>query len=1079
MTNRSLLAVLAVSLVALGVFLFTATRTDAPIVPRAAPLARAATPAKATPAPLPVPVESVKKLEAVEEQRPSTRALARSAYEDELAEGHWIEGRVVFPEGTPLDEECFVVADGRSFEHGDEHRARVASDGRFRVAFSKRTKKGRVRLDAKYLYLDESPRIEVSDATDVTLEPLLGGRIAGRFVPEEGEESEGIDVNVWAHGDGVNASVAVHTLEFELNGLAPDRSYFVGFQSEVHESDQQENLSVRAGETSTVEFALVVGATVDGVVVDASGAPVGGASISTTEGTFTADGLTQTDADGRFRLAGLARDSISIGVRHPAFCLAHRDVPELVDQRDVTGLRIVLARGKSIHGRVVFPDGTPAGGATVEYDHPDFADEPWKDAITVKAEDDGTFVLAGLGDEPIDLRAVAVEKTKVEVISEVTGKARQKTQRTTHRGVAEHVVPGAAGVVVQLGSGHSLVGLVVDASGTPIPDFRVEVDEADEVANFISLDSIVSRRFRESDGAFRIEGLASGSFDVNVTATGFGDAQSQRRTLPRDTEPLRFELQRSASVAGIVIAPNGAPLANARVEESDSGFGMRRWTGEDELSEADGAFLLEDLNSGTVALIAHADGYASNEPVVLSLVPGEERRGVELRLKSGVTVTGVVLGVGGRPDPHREVRFQSRGSRDVRTTTSDANGAFQFDGVPPGDSTIDVASTPSDARALLGPDATPFDVHLLRRSAHVDTSDSAAAHVVLTFRELDFVTVRGRVLVGGAPPVSGAWVNSADHSEEGFGQLATTRTDSDGNYRITLPCPGEYTFSVQDTNTSFETSATIPNVTEFALDLVFDIGSIEGTVRDTHGAPLEGMLVQAMSLESDMGAWSSALTDADGRYVAGPLVPGTYEVSVESPQQTEGHGFAGESRTGVLVTAGATARGVDFELTTGGSVRGRVRVDGKSVADAQVALFDAHGEHVTTALTDASGRFEIGAIRPGDAILFAWNQSRLTSRPLPVAIRGGETTEGDLDLFEAGSLVVALVGPSGALLAGDVAIDGPLREFTFFIEQEGTWVAEKVPPGEYPLRATVDGIERTSSAHVAPGERTRVEIRFD
>ena len=87
------------------------------------------------------------------DEQPARVAVA-SERDAELARGLWVEGRVVFPPGTPPDERVEVVARGRKLKHGPPHAVRVAEDGSFRVAFGAGTKSGRLELKARYLYLE-------------------------------------------------------------------------------------------------------------------------------------------------------------------------------------------------------------------------------------------------------------------------------------------------------------------------------------------------------------------------------------------------------------------------------------------------------------------------------------------------------------------------------------------------------------------------------------------------------------------------------------------------------------------------------------------------------------------------------------------------------------------------------------------------------------------------------------------------------------------------------------------------------------------------------------------------------------
>jgi len=1095
MTNRLLLGLLAVALVALGLLVFWGRESDEvrgrgtasidlggdddPAAPRGEAPDRLEAPAA-------VAVEPEIEPEA---EPASKREDALSAYEEELAEGHWVEGRVRFPEGTPLDEECFVIADGSSFEHGDDHRVRVETNGSFRVAFSRRTRKGRLRLDARYLHLGKSVSLEVRAADPVVLEPRLGGRIVGRLVPQEGTEVKGDvegSVRAWSSVDQAAASAAVQgDLRFELNGLFPGGEYHVGFRSPEHEDVDDRRAVVRPGEATEIELPLRRGASVSGVLVDEAGAPVAGAQISVTTRTpFTVSGEGRTDAEGRFRLAGLSAGKVAITVERVGFVPLHRDVPELAAERDVTGLRLVLERGASVEGRVVFPDGTPAADARIRYTLPGRGGRPWPSSFTVRAGEDGAFVVAGLGDEPIRLDAWAVQKSTVDVVSAIRGKTRRKTERTRHAGSLDDVLPGVTDVVIRLGGGNTLAGIVLDTSGAPVREFRIRVTEIGDGA--WDRRDHVSRKFEATDGAFELSGLPAGKFEVTASAEGFGTSTAQQRFLPGETEPLRFVIGRTGSIAGIVLTAGGTPIEGAWIEENRE-RSRRMWPGNvrPARSEADGSFLLADVEPGTFSLTARADGHAPSVRTPVRLEPGEDLDGVELHLRPGATLTGEVRGVGGRPDADREVTLWGWDTRTHLTARTDEKGGFRFDGAPPGRCRVSVEASTEDATLLFGPDADETAVQILTRTLDLEIAEGESRHVVLALPEIDVVVVRGRVLVGGEPLVR-ARVSAAPPEHTGR-SYPSTRTDESGEYLLTLPCPGEYRFMVhdQESDGSLRTSAMIPRAQEFVLDLEFEVGSIAGTVRDSSGRPLAGVEVSVRS--SSDGAPGSLVqveTDSDGRYVAGTLASGTYVVTAGEDSRlwlaapSPEPGFVRSSILGIVVEAGATVRGVDFELAEGGRVRGRVFYEGQPRGECWITVRDEKGEMHHGGMTTESGEYHSGGVPGGRVTVVAQTREGLASRPVTATIVTGDTTDVDLEVVHTGSLRVALIAPDGELLKGEARIEGPAPYGLYFMKDR-TWGMDSLAEGEYTIRASARGGEKTSRAVVYRGERTRVEIRFD
>ena len=98
-------------------------------------------------------------------------------------------------------------------------------------------------------------------------------------------------------------------------------------------------------------------------------------------------------------------------------------------------------------------------------------------------------------------------------------------------------------------------------------------------------------------------------------------------------------------------------------------------------------------------------------------------------------------------------------------------------------------------------------------------------------------------------------------------------------------------------------------------------GSIAGVVRDTSGAVLPGVTVEASS-PALIEKSRSVVTDGQGRYTIVDLRPGTYSVAFTLP------GFATIRREGIELTSGFTAN-VSADLKVG-SIEETVTVTGEA-----------------------------------------------------------------------------------------------------------------------------------------------------
>jgi hypothetical protein len=164
------------------------------------------------------------------------------------------------------------------------------------------------------------------------------------------------------------------------------------------------------------------------------------------------------------------------------------------------------------------------------------------------------------------------------------------------------------------------------------------------------------------------------------------------------------------------------------------------------------------------------------------------------------------------------------------------------------------------------------------------------------------------------------------------------------------------------------------------------VATIEGTITDVEGEPLEGINVSALRSQVVDGRrrWltrGSAQTDADGHYRIAGLEPGLYIVKTAfrpryprwRVESTDGEGYRGvyfpaatdrasASRLEVAAGQGAPA---DFELRAEATFRvsGFMEYEGQW---ASIQAFDSDGESVTnTTVNPESGRFDLQGLAAG------------------------------------------------------------------------------------------------------------------
>ena len=162
-----------------------------------------------------------------------------------------------------------------------------------------------------------------------------------------------------------------------------------------------------------------------------------------------------------------------------------------------------------------------------------------------------------------------------------------------------------------------------------------------------------------------------------------------------------------------------------------------------------------------------------------------------------------------------------------------------------------------------------------------------------------------------------------------------------------------------------------------------DSGTIAGVVKDTSGAVMPGVTVEAAS-PALIEKVRSVVTDAQGLYRIVDLRPGPYTVTFSLP------GFSTFKREGMDLTSGFTAT-INAEMKVG-SLEETVTVSGEApVVDVQSIRQTTIVQRATLDALPTSGRIAaLGGIIPGATLANAGTQSvgNLNERP-QYGIHGG------------------------------------------------------------------------------------------
>jgi large repetitive protein len=669
-----------------------------------------------------------------------------------LDTGLQIRGRVRDKAGAPIADATVRAFEDRSMGAAVVLEGATEADGGFALGGATG---GTYQLSVSapgYTRFDdtiEAPR----DGLEVVLAPA--GSITGTVVDAAGRAVETFEV-IAMPGEGTRQPPRRRPFtdeagRFTLDGIPGAGTY--SLQVVARDSGRQvvPDVKVADGQVTDVgRITLASGGTVRGVVLDASSAPIAGATVEALAPGPVREERT-TDAAGRFELRGLAPGRAVIAARHPEFAEG-RSAPVEIDPARVTETAITLTRGGRIAGTVRRRGGAPFDGTVVvrPFGRP-MIFSPGAMAAHFPAAD-GSFAV----------ERVAPGRVVVIVAS------REGGMGGTGSGAMKEVeVREGETTRVDLDWRDILLTGRVTRGGAPLPKVRLMA--------MGSFGGAIGGTVPTPSGPQRMTAVTreDGSYEMIVGDVGRvlvrAESTVDRRSYPvrtievADAESQTVDIDFPASgIAGTVVDEvTGAPVAraglSARPAEPSSPAGGHTLAG------ADGRFSL-DLAPGEFTLLVSADGYAAE---TMSITVGDTpTTDLGFALSRGLVLRGRVVDDRGRPAAGVSVALR-RGHPDAGASTrSGIDGRFEFSAVEPGTYVL------SGGSALAG-------------YGSVRDVSPGREEVVLTLRPGGRIRARARGVDGA--PIAGALAHVLRVDDVPFAFIGSGRSLADGVLELDVP----------------------------------------------------------------------------------------------------------------------------------------------------------------------------------------------------------------------------------------------------------------------------------------------------
>jgi hypothetical protein len=708
-------------------------------------------------------------------------------------------------------------------------------------------------------------------------------------------------------------------------------------------------LALSAGQRRTIELRLRTGGgTLRGRVFDSGGGPLPGARVS-------AVAIRQTPPDDRLEILS--------------------EVRAATDQAG--NYLLALARGHQYVQVEAAGYVTRSSGLTIDADTTqDFRLDP--------ASSIGGRVLTRAGGQPVGGAEVHASRS-MEVIYRTRGAALEHGHaaisdntgafRLTGLGPGEYTLEAHQGALVgttdevRVAPAQALENVTIFCDGSFAVSGRVVGRDGNQRAIVFSKNRVHAGQSPsaevEPSGAFRLEGLRPGRYELEVTVFGGGRATKEVQVADRDIEGVVLELGEQHVVRGVVVDPQGRPVTGARVALQVTVD--RSTTGREGVTDGGGRFSISTEAGGAATLHAHAPQVGSArwgpQPLETALTTA-----VVLKLQAGASASGQVRLDDGRPVAGANVRAMQIAGRtsELTQTETGPDGRYVLRGLEAGFVELEASAPDKPGTGATEP------VELRIGAGEARTIDL----ILPTARPL-----RGRVLLPDGRPAAVARVTASASGQSARPDAPGATTEEDGRFVLDDLEPAmSYDVQAELAGYADARAEKVPARQEVVLRLS-PASSLAGVVVDAGGKRVTDFELWTRPLSGATNSVHTNVHDPGGAFALQALPPGQYELRAFTPDRHMG-------RVEVTVAAGEHKRNLRLALEAGMAVRGRL-VDaesGQPLSGVRVRAGNGSGD------SDVNGAFALeGVVLERPTLTFDLEGRGYAVEPEPVTVPPGAT----------------------------------------------------------------------------------------
>jgi protocatechuate 3,4-dioxygenase beta subunit len=704
--------------------------------------------------------------------------------------------------------------------------------------------------------------------------------------------------------------------------------------------------------------ALGRGYTITGEVLDGRGAPVVGVEVQAMPNPDLGEPepwRAVTDAQGQFRFDTLPVGPVDLQAVKTGYALSV--VEAVAPERDVL---LVLEELIDLEGEVVAqPDRLPGAKVRLE------GSAVWP-PIEQPLGADGSFEFERLPD--------GVYGVEVVVPAQEEGGPEYASIPL------ENITPDLK-VSVALVEAYRIPLRVVDPEGNPVPSARVTV-------GYASISLLQRQAETDVEGRARVGPFVPGPYVLRADATGYLPSEPiEVEVTGPDTKEQTLVLARPARIEGVVVDEDGRPVPDADVLVDAEGlfvagestararlFGLAAKggagslgvtqgkvpdipkEGEEDLgvagvlSDENGRFVLDMLRPGTYRLRAIHGLHAGSPLVKVELRSGQVVTGVQLKLRAGSLLTGVIRDGNGQPVPQAMVELE-----DGTRLLTDELGVFDA-GFHTGKQEIIVRAPGRVPRRI------PIEVGDTDLDLEIEMEEADA---VLT----------GVVRDGNDRPIAGALVTI--RMLDGLSPTELVETDDQGAFEVPTLAPGPAEIEVDHLDYVHASGkAMLEQGRTVDTKLVMEAGwriPVRVRAKGT-GKPLAGVRIEA--------GRQAVYTDRDGLVTLRKMQGKRVRLEVEA------FGWTPVNADVARPAKTMDADEVLFELEEGGAIEGEITDErGEPVIGAEITITTPGGKTLASTRSRSGGAWRVDGLPEGDVIVGATPPDALAALLAPLRER--------------------------------------------------------------------------------------------